>query len=309
MDWTTRRADVLDLLDWITLRESGNPASTFAPTANRSRKWWKLWRGRLDLQRWFLARTDWQKIGVKRITSQTTPTPDKAGSRATSIAQTHYNRIAGIGAETNDDDRRDGRICLVPTVDFAYPDEDDEPAPRVRDDWRPGPLLEKCSKQRFASVPSGDVMTMPLLDKRLEVLRYALREAVEQMDLSTIHRLAEKAIATAERIATEQLAAATPGTRERHDDLVIVDDAERGKVLIQFANVADARVRRYLRIAGFFSGGDGVTYWRKRSFRHGENYALERARYVVSRVLDDRAKLATHEAAAFAREMKRPIAA
>ena len=246
---------------------------------------------------------------MKRITPKPTPTPDKAGSRATSIAHTNYIARAGFGAETSDEDRRDGHITLVPTVDFNYPDDGDEPAPRVRDDWRPAPLLEKCSKQRFACVPSGDVMTMPLLDKRLEVLRYALREAVECMDLTVIHQLAEKAIATAERIATEQLAAATPGTRERHDDLVIVDDAERGKVLIQFAKVADARVRRYLRIAGFFSGGDGVTYWRKRSFRHGENYALDRARYVVSRVLDDRAKLATHEAAAFAREMKRPIAA
>ena len=65
----------------------------------------------------------------------------------------------------------------MPTVDFTYPDDGDEPAPRVRDDWRPAPLLEKCSKQRFACVPSGDVMTMPLLDKRLEVLRYALRRS------------------------------------------------------------------------------------------------------------------------------------
>ena len=46
---------------------------------------------------------------------------------------------------------------------------------------------------------------MPLLDKRLEVLGYALREAVEQMDFNLIHHLAEKAIATPGRIATEQL--------------------------------------------------------------------------------------------------------
>jgi hypothetical protein len=242
-------------------------------------------------------------------TSQTSPTPDEAGSRATSIAQTHYNRIAGVGAETSDDDRRDGRINLVPTVDFTYPDEDDEPAPRVRDDWQPAPLLEKCSKQRFACVPSGDVMTMPLLDKRLEVLRYALREAVEQMDLSTIHRLAEKAIATAERIATEQLAASTPGLRERHEDLLIVDDAERAKVLVVFPERVDDRTRRVLRIYGFNGGGDGITYWRHRTFRRGENMALDRARDLVERLLDQRAKLASAEAQAFDREMAQPIRA
>lgn len=87
----------------------------------------------------------------------------------------------------------------VPTVDFAYPDEGDEPAPRVRDEWVEAPLVKKC-QQRFAVVPSNDVMTMPLLDKRLEVLRYALREAVERMDVVVIHQLAEKAIATRERI-------------------------------------------------------------------------------------------------------------
>ena len=59
-------------------------------------------------------------------------------------------------------------VSLVPTVDFTYPDEGDEPAPRVRDEWVEAPLLEKCSRQRFAVVPSGDVMTMPLLDKRME---------------------------------------------------------------------------------------------------------------------------------------------
>jgi hypothetical protein len=70
-------------------------------------------------------------------------------------------------------------------------------------------------------------MTMPLLDKRLEVLGYALREAVEQMDFNLIHQLAEKAIVTRERIATAQLAASAPGLRERHDDIVIHDDAAR----------------------------------------------------------------------------------
>jgi len=179
----------------------------------------------------------------------------------------------------------------------------------VRDDWQPAPLLEKCSKQRFAAVHSGDVMTMPLLDKRLDVLRYALREAVEQMDLSTIHRLAEKAIATAERIATEQLAASTPGLRERHEDLLIVDDAERAKVLVVFPERVDDRTRRVLRIYGFNGGGDGITYWRHRTFRRGENMALDRARDLVERLLDQRAKLARAEAHAFDREMAQPICA
>jgi hypothetical protein len=246
---------------------------------------------------------------VKRITSQITPTPDKAGSRATSIAPSHYNARAGFGAETSDDERRDGHIYLVPTVDFNYPDEGDEPAPRVRDDWRPAPLLEKCSKQRFACVPSGDVMTMPLLDKRLEVLSYALREAVERMDFTTIHQLAVKALATRERIEIEQLAAATPGVSERHGDIVIVDDADAGRVRIQFAERPEARERRLIRMAGFYSGGDGVTYWRRRTFRRGENFALDRARWLVERVLAARAKLAKAEADEFAREMKRPIAA
>ena len=137
---------------------------------------------------------------MKRIIL-TTPTPDNTGSRAASTAHSHHTtHLTGIGAETSDDDRRDGRINLVPTVDFNYPDEGDEPAPRVRDDQRDAPLLEKCSRQRFACVPSGDVMTMPLLDKRIEVLSYAQREAVECMDFTLIHQLAAKALATRERI-------------------------------------------------------------------------------------------------------------
>jgi hypothetical protein len=47
--------------------------------------------------------------------------------------------------------------------------------------------------------------------------------------------LAEKAIATRDRIATEQIAASAPGLRERHGNIVIHDDAERGKVVVQFA--------------------------------------------------------------------------
>ena len=105
----------------------------------------------------------------------------------------------------------------VPVVDFLYPDEGDEPPPRVRDQWRPAPLVTKC-QQRFAVVSRGDVMTMPLLDKRIEVLRYALKEAIEQMDFGIIHRLVAKAEATMERIAAEQSAANTPAARERIGD-------------------------------------------------------------------------------------------
>ena len=66
-----------------------------------------------------------------------------------------------------------GALQCVPVAEFEYPDEGDEPTPRVRDQWIEAPLVKKC-QQRFAVVPSHDVMTMPLLDKRLEVLRYAL---------------------------------------------------------------------------------------------------------------------------------------
>lgn len=190
--------------------------------------------------------------------------------------------------------------ACVPVVDFLYPDEGDEPAPRVRDHYRRAPLAEKC-QQRFAVVPSNDVMTMPLLDKRMEVLRYALREAVEQMDFNLIHQLAEKAIATRERIATEQLAASTPGLRERHGDIVIHDDAERGKVVVQFPERVDERTRRVLKIYGFSGSGDGATYWRKRTFRRGENMALDHARDLVERLLGQRAKIAEAEAKAFER--------
>jgi hypothetical protein len=200
-----------------------------------------------------------------------------------------------IGVETIGDD-----VSLVPVVDFLYPDEGDEPAPVVRDQYRSAPLATKC-QQRFAVVPSNDVMTMPLLDKRIEVLSYALREAVERMDFNLIHQLATKAIATSERIEREQLAASTPGLRERHGDMVIHDDAERGKVVVQFPGRVDERTRRVLKIYGFCGSGDGATYWRKRTFRRGENMALDRARDLVERLLEQRAKLAASEQAAFER--------
>lgn len=188
---------------------------------------------------------------MKRIIPTTT-TPDKPGSRAARTALSYTTRVTGFGAESTDDDRRDGHVSFVPTVDFNYPDEGDEPAPIVRDDWRDAPLLEKCSQQRFTPVPGGDVMTMPLLDKRLEVLGYALREAVERMDFTLIHQLATKALATRERIEIEQLAASTPGVSERHGEIVIVDDADAGRVRIQFAERPEMRERRLIRMAGFF---------------------------------------------------------
>jgi hypothetical protein len=235
--------------------------------------------------------------------------PDKTGSRAASTAHYHYTTRPGFAAETSDDDRRDGRVNLVPTVDFAYPEDGDEPAPIVRDKWIEAPLLEKCSRQRFASVPSGDVMTMPLLDKRMEVLRYALREAVERMDVATIHRLAEKAIGTQERIARERLAASTPGTRERHGELIIEDSAECGRVVITFPAQPERNTRRWLQMCGFFSGCDGITYWRKRTFRRGENIALDNARHCVGRIVKDAARLAAAKRAAELRYGRKPIAA
>jgi hypothetical protein len=53
---------------------------------------------------------------------------------------------------------------------------------------------------------------------------------------------------------------------------------------------------------GFSGSGDGATYWRRRTFRRGENMALDRARDLVERLLDDRAKLAASEQAALERE-------
>ncbi len=201
-----------------------------------------------------------------------------------------------------------GALQCVPVAEFEYPDDGERETPVVRDQWVEAPLVTKC-QQRFAVVPSGDVMTMPLLDKRLEVLRYALREAVEQMDFSVIHRLVAKAEATMERIAAEQLAANTPTARERIDDIVIHDDAESGKVVIHFAQPLQARERRWLKICGFFGRGDCATFWRKRTFRRGENIALDRARHCVEHIVENRAKLAASEHAQFVRETSRPLCA
>ena len=188
----------------------------------------------------------------------------------------------------------------VACVDFEYPEDGERETPVVRDQWRPAPMAEKC-QQRFAVVPSNDVMTMPLLDKRLDVLRYALREAVEQMDFDVIHQLVLKARTTMERIAAEELAANTPEARERIGDIVIHDDAEGGKVVIHFAEPLEQRERRWLKICGLVGRGDGATFWRKRTFRRGENIALDRARHCVEHISDKRAKLAASEQAAFER--------
>ena len=61
----------------------------------------------------------------------------------------------------------------------------------------------------------------------------------------------------------------------------------------------EARERRWLKICGFNGRGDGATYWRKRTFRQGENVALECARNCVERVVEGRAKIARAEAKAF----------
>jgi hypothetical protein len=190
----------------------------------------------------------------------------------------------------------DTAAALVPTVDFQYPDEGDAPAPVVRDAWTDAPLIEKCLRP-FAR--ARDPEAMPMLDKRLEVLRYALRQAVDQMDIATVLRLASKARATEQRIATEQLIKHTPGTRERHDDIVIEDNAERARVIVQFATRPENRVRRFLRMCGFFGGGDdGIIWWRRRTFRRGGNIALDHARYCVERIIQSRAQLAAAQSAA-----------
>lgn len=211
------------------------------------------------------------------------------GRVATDLEKHHYEHTAsveGYGVECEGDS-----ISYVPTVQFEYPDDGEHEKPIVRDQWVKAPLLEKC-QQRFATVPSGEAMTMPLLDKRLEVLRYALRQAVEQMNLDTIGRLVIKAKATEQRIAVEKQAAETPGMRELHEDIVIHDDAERGKVVIHFPAAIDQRTRRWVKMCGFNGSGDGATFWRKRTFRRGDNIGLDTARHCVSRIVEDRGKLA-----------------
>ena len=204
------------------------------------------------------------------------------------IAAEHYEHAAsveGYGIEGDGDS-----MSYVPTTQFQYPDDGESEKSVVRDQWRSEPLYRKCQR-RFAPVASGDVMTMPLLDKRLDVLQFALREAVEQMDVGVICRLADKLRGTSERLEAEKIAESSPGTRELHGDIVIHDDAGRGKVVIQFPRPASQETRRWVQMCGFFGSGDGATFWRRRTFRRGENMGLDRARHCVGRILEDRRKL------------------
>lgn len=232
---------------------------------------------------------------MKRITHPASGLSNQ-GSR-TSAATRSLNQ--GIGYDET-------AGALVPVVDFHYPDEGDEPAPVVRDAWTRAPLVEKCLRP-FAQATGPDAL--PMLDKRLEVLRYALREAVEKMDIRTIVRLAAKAQSTEKRITAEQLAANTPGLREIHDDIVIEDSPARGRVLIQFAELPPPRIRRLVRMCGFFGAGDGITWWRKRTFLRGENIALSHARYCVESILQRRAQDAATEQAGIARITAEPLCA
>ena len=204
------------------------------------------------------------------------------------IAAEHYEHTAsveGYGVEGDGES-----MSYVPTVQFQYPDDGEPEKSVVRDQWRNEPIYRKCQR-RFAPVASGDVMTMPLLDKRLDVLQFALREAVEQMDVNVICRLADKLRGTTERLETERLASASPSTRETHGDILILDDADRGKVVVHFSKAVDRGTRRWMQMCGFHGSGDGATFWRRRTFRRGENMGLDRARHCVGRILEDRRKL------------------
>ncbi len=201
----------------------------------------------------------------------------------------HYEHSASVEGYGVEADGNDG-YTRVPTVQFEYPEDDEPERPVVRDQWRNESLLVKCQR-RFAPVKSGDVMATPMLDKRLDVLQFALREAVEKMDVGAICKLADKARAATERLAPEKIAESSPGTRELHEDIVIHDDAERGKVVIQFPQPADQRTRRWVQMCGFFGSGHGATFWRKRTFLRGGNVALDRAHHCVERVLENRRKL------------------
>ncbi|MFM8656119.1 MAG: hypothetical protein ACKOD5_03175, partial [Chthoniobacterales bacterium] len=64
--------------------------------------------------------------------------------------------------------------------------------------------------------------------------------------------------------------------------VVIVDDPERGKVVLQFPSPLPAQIRRWVKICGFTSCGDGATFWRFRTFRRDENIGLQSARLCVN---------------------------
>jgi len=168
----------------------------------------------------------------------------------------------------------------VATVDFAYPDEGDAEPVVTRDRWTATALHEKCQR-RFATVPRDPDVALPMLEMRLAVLGDAAKEAAEHGDFDTLTRLCLKARATAQRIKEEQLRYGSPGGIERHGSVVIVDDAERGKVVLQFPKPLSVQLKRWVRICGFTGCGDGATFWRMRTFRRDENIALETARLCV----------------------------
>ena len=206
--------------------------------------------------------------------------PDKPGSRAASTAQhsRSYSAREGSSMIAFENDQR------VQVVDFCYPDEgEDEEAPVVRDSWTDAPLYEKCQR-RLASIPSERDTTALILSKRLTVLQAALAEAVTRQDYDAICKFAMKAKGTAERLAAEERRYNAPGVRETFGDLLLIDDADRTKVVIQFSTQPDLETRKWVRICGFAAEGDGVTFSRRRTFRRGANVALEQGRICVNRI-------------------------
>ena len=173
--------------------------------------------------------------------------------------------------------------ACVPTVDFEYPEDGDAEPVIARDRWTDTPLYEKCQR-RFAVVPRDRDETLPMLEMRLTVLRYAIIEAAARTDFAAVARLSLKAQSTTRRIEAETLRYGHPGGSERHGDIVIVDDAGRGKVILQFPRALTGQSKRWVRVCGFTSTGDGATFWRVRTFRRGENTALESARLCVREI-------------------------
>jgi len=182
--------------------------------------------------------------------------------------------------------------ACVPTVDFEYPEDGDAEPVIARDRWTDTPLYEKCQR-RFAVVPRDRDETLPMLEMRLTVLRYAIIEAAARTDFAAVARLSLKAQSTTRRIEAETLRYGHPGGSERHGDILIVDDAGRGKVIIHFSLMLTAQGKRWVKVCGFNSGGDGATFWRVRTFRRGENTSLESARLCVREI----AQMAGKEAA------------
>ena len=112
------------------------------------------------------------------------------------------------------------------------------------------------------------------------------------MDVSAICRLADKLRDTTERIEAEKIAEASPGTRETHGDILILDDAGRGKVVIQFARRPLTAARADgCRCAASSAAATAPRSGDRRTFRRGENIALDRARHCVEHILEDRRKL------------------